>query len=282
MSWRPPSQNLLQREEAWYSAFLSSHSTFCGCTDPLLHITLIAGRLTNPVPVTRQPETPPNGLRGLPALPAPPEPPAPPPRPGDGTGEEDGAHGEGEGGRYAEEDLEELFAAAAEDDMRRIQKTPIRHSSPRAARKPRRRKLSFTQSTPKRARDKQLGRGAATKPRDPRKTTPPAPAAATTAATPRKGNQAPPRRCPPTPKRSPLGPGPYIAPPEPIPDLLFPSTKKKKKFSKLDWENEAQIAGWLDRPMRLYPGDPPFYPWLPRKPPTQPTCRVSFKIKLDD
>nr|BAB79387.1 ORF2 [Torque teno virus] len=117
MSWRPPSQNLLQREEAWHAAFLSSHSTFCGCTDPLLHITLIAGRLANPVPITRQPETPPNGLRGLPALPAPPEQPAPPPRPGDGTGEEDGAHGEGEGGRYAEEDLEELFAAAAEDDM---------------------------------------------------------------------------------------------------------------------------------------------------------------------
>ncbi len=52
----------------------------------------------------------------IPALPAPTE---PPPRPGGDTDAAAGGPGEAEGepGVYAEEDLEDLFAAAHEDDM---------------------------------------------------------------------------------------------------------------------------------------------------------------------
>lgn len=50
----------------------------------------------------------------IPALPAPTE---PQPRPGGDTEGAAGDPGDAGAGRYAEEDLEELFAAAAEDDM---------------------------------------------------------------------------------------------------------------------------------------------------------------------
>lgn len=50
----------------------------------------------------------------IPALPAPPE---PQPRPGGDTEGAAGDPGDAAAGHYGEEDLEELFAAAAEDDM---------------------------------------------------------------------------------------------------------------------------------------------------------------------
>lgn len=109
MSWRPPNYNAYGREEAWYRSILSSHNCFCGCIDPVRHLNIIAGRLANPAPAT-------DSIRPLPALPAPPE-----PQPRQAGGSEDAAGVRGEegdgGGAYGEEDLEELFAAAAEDDM---------------------------------------------------------------------------------------------------------------------------------------------------------------------
>lgn len=78
-----------------------------------------------------------------------------------------------------------------------------------------------------------------------------------------------------------MGPAPVIIQGPFIPDLLFPDTQKKKKFSNFDWATEYQLAAAFDRPLRHFPTDPPHYPWLPKKPLTPPTCRVSFKLKLD-
>jgi len=101
MSWRPPVCNLAQREEHWYKSILESHSTFCGCTDIVRHFCILASRFSTTPSV-------------IPALPAPPE---QQPRPGGDTEGAPGDPGDAGAGRYAEEDLEELFAAAAEDDM---------------------------------------------------------------------------------------------------------------------------------------------------------------------
>nr|BAB79331.1 ORF4 [Torque teno virus] len=267
MSWAPPLFNSKQREDQWYQSIIFSHNTFCGCGDLVRHFCVVASRFTEP-PV-------------VPALPAPV--PAPPRR---GTEEEGGDRGEdaADRGPYAEEELEDLFAAAREDDMRRLQKTPTGNPVQRNPRNPRRRRLHFTQSTPKRAREQQLGRRTPTRrARDPKNTTPqaaPTPAAAT--ANPQEGNQTPLRRRPPTQKRSPLQPRPIIIPAEEIPDLLFPNTGKKKKFSPFDWETEQQLACWMRRPMRFYPTDPPFYPWLPPKRDIPNICKVNFKINYSE
>lgn len=100
MSWAPPLFNAKQREDQWYQSITHSHNTFCGCGDLVRHFCIVASRHTEP-PV-------------VPALPAPV--PAPPRR---GTEEEGGDRGEGaaDRGPYAEEELEDLFAAAREDDM---------------------------------------------------------------------------------------------------------------------------------------------------------------------
>lgn len=101
MSWRPPAYNLAQREEHWYQSIVSSHATFCGCTDLIRHFCILASRFSTTPSV-------------IPALPAPPE---PQPRPGGNTEGAAGDPGDAAAGHYGEEDLEELFAAAAEDDM---------------------------------------------------------------------------------------------------------------------------------------------------------------------
>lgn len=103
MSWRPPAYNAQGREEHWYKSILESHLTFCGCGDPVRHFCVLASRFATTPSV-------------IPALPAPTE---PPPRPGGDTDAAAGGPGEAEGepGVYAEEDLEDLFAAAHEDDM---------------------------------------------------------------------------------------------------------------------------------------------------------------------
>ncbi|BAB79319.1 unnamed protein product [Torque teno virus 28] len=267
MSWRPPAYNLAQREEHWYKAILESHSTFCGCSDVVRHFCVLASRLaTNP--------------SVIPALPAPPE---QQPRPGGDTEGAPGDPGDAGAGRYAEEDLEELFAAAAKDDMRRVQKTPNGNPVRGSHRKPRRRRLLFTQSTPKRAREQPVRRRDSPRRGDPKTaTTQAAQPAATAAASPQRGTQTSPGRRPPTPERSPLGPPPIIIQGDPIPDLLFPSTGKKRKFSKFDWETEAEIGRWLRRPMRFYPSDPPHYPWLPPKRDIPKICKVNFKINFTE
>lgn len=114
MPWHPPGYNVQQREELWVQSLTSSHATFCGCGDPSSHLRRILSRLNNS---GRQPPEARNSIRALPALPAPQEPEQPPPRPGTGTEEGPGAEGGDRGGAYGEEDLEDLFAAAEEDDM---------------------------------------------------------------------------------------------------------------------------------------------------------------------
>ncbi len=85
---------------------------FCGCTDIAGHI---AGLLACIQPAPPR-DPPPRLVRSLPALPAAPEP-GEQPRPGGDTEEGPGNAGGDAGGAYREEDLEELFAAAEEDDM---------------------------------------------------------------------------------------------------------------------------------------------------------------------
>lgn len=117
MPWAPPIYNVQGREEVWFQSVSSSHAVFCGCLDPVDHLRRIAARINN---APQQPPANPdnNTLRRLPALPAPPEPPAEQPRRGGDTEEGRGGDGgEDAAGAYGERDLEELFAAAEEDDM---------------------------------------------------------------------------------------------------------------------------------------------------------------------
>ncbi|QXM18813.1 MAG: ORF2 [Torque teno virus AZ6_5] len=110
MPWSPPTANLQGRENSWLQSVFLSHATFCGCPDPVGHLHRVYTRQQSGGP------SPPRTPTGAPALPAPPSP-DPPPRPG---GELEGGRGDagGEGaGAYREEDLEELFAAARDDDM---------------------------------------------------------------------------------------------------------------------------------------------------------------------
>lgn len=126
MSWRPPVHSIQGRENQWFAAFFHSHTTFCGCGDPIGHINRIAPRFPNagpprPPPGLDQqnpPEAPP-APGGPPALPAPPaNPNNPPPCHGGGdAGDAAGAPGEDGGRDYDAEELDELFRAAAEDDM---------------------------------------------------------------------------------------------------------------------------------------------------------------------
>lgn len=112
MPWSPPKHNIRTREELWIQSTVYSHDTFCGCNNIPQHFTSLLGGL-QPAP-PRDPAPP--AIRSLPALPPAPQPPEQP-RPGGDTDEGRGDDGEDAGGAYHEEDLEELFAAAREDDM---------------------------------------------------------------------------------------------------------------------------------------------------------------------
>lgn len=110
MSWAPPTANLQGREQHWLQCVVSSHAAFCGCADPAGHFNrLFSGQPSGrpPTPTTPRPILP---------LPAPPAPEPPPRRGGDIEGDRGGDGGDA-GGVYHEEELEELFAAAREDDM---------------------------------------------------------------------------------------------------------------------------------------------------------------------
>nr|UTS84092.1 ORF2 [Torque teno virus] len=130
MPWRPPAHDIPGRESQFFAATFHMHASFCGCGDFLGHLTSISVRFPAagppPPPGLRPPRPPapagPGGPPGhFPALPAPPaEPDNPAPRRGGGedgavAGAQDAGHGEADA--YAAEDLEELFRAAAEDDM---------------------------------------------------------------------------------------------------------------------------------------------------------------------
>nr|BAB79311.1 ORF4 [Torque teno virus] len=294
MPWRPPAHNVQGRESQWFAACFHGHASFCGCGDFIGHINSLAPRFPNnqgpphpPAlnrPPAQGPESPGGSILPLPALPAPPD---PPPRPGGGEDGGDAARGAAGAaeGAYGEEDLELLFAAAEEDDM--SPKAPkARHTSRRTTRGAKR-SLQFTPSprrlSPvgrKRPRRNASPRRRTSTPRAKERGAPPAaPAAETPPASPQARPQTPPRRRPETPPGSTHRPGPYIAPPPYIPDLLFPNTQKKKKFSNFDWATEYQLATAFDRPLRHYPLDLPHYPWLPKKPNTHSTYRVSFQLK---
>lgn len=128
MPWRPPVHNVPGRENQWFAAVFHSHASWCGCGDLVGHLNSIAPRFPNAGPprpppgLDQQNAEGPAGPGGppaiLPALPAPADP-EPPPRRGGGA--DGGAAGglaiaDAPGG-YADDDLDELFAAAAEDDM---------------------------------------------------------------------------------------------------------------------------------------------------------------------
>lgn len=70
--WMPPNFGGHERENAWSSSVVLSHDAFCGCDDPVTHLTtLLSGRQ-----VSRQ---------STPSAP-PPRPPPPSPRQGQGSG----------------------------------------------------------------------------------------------------------------------------------------------------------------------------------------------------
>lgn len=128
MPWRPPLHNIPGRENQWFASVFHAHAAFCGCGDVVGHLNSIAPRFPNagpprPPPGIDQPnlegpEGPGGPPRAVPALPAPADP-EPAPRRGGGA-DGDGAAGAAaaaDHGGYEEGDLEDLFAAAAEDDM---------------------------------------------------------------------------------------------------------------------------------------------------------------------
>lgn len=104
--WRPNRDDILTRENNWFRSVLSSHDSFCGCGDPILHFSRLAASAN----LQGGPPSPPNpspsrgpAIRGLPALPAPPGPPTQRRR---HTATENprwlgGGGGDGEGGHHA-------------------------------------------------------------------------------------------------------------------------------------------------------------------------------------
>ncbi|AXQ66290.1 MAG: hypothetical protein [Anelloviridae sp.] len=129
MPWRPPVHSVQGREDQWFASVFHGHASFCGCGDPVGHLNSIADRFPRagpprPPPGLDQPnpEQGPAGPGGPPsilALPAPPaEPDDPQPRRGGGEGgAAAGAAGDRGDRDYDEEELDELFRAAAEDDL---------------------------------------------------------------------------------------------------------------------------------------------------------------------
>nr|AIY70063.1 ORF2 [Torque teno virus] len=112
MPWSPPRHNITTREDLWVQSVVYSHDTFCGCDNLLEHLTGLLGGVQPPPPRDPAPPT----IRSLPALPPAPQPPEEPRRGGDTDGDR-GRDGGDAAGAYEPEDLEELFAAAEQDDM---------------------------------------------------------------------------------------------------------------------------------------------------------------------
>lgn len=121
-AWLPPIDNVTQRERSWFNSFFQSHRAFCGCNDPIYHLSTLAARFnmqSGPSP-GGDPRLPQPPLRRLPALPAPQNSPNNSNRrswPGGDGGAAGGPEGDGGAGGpaaaddYQQEDLDELFAA---------------------------------------------------------------------------------------------------------------------------------------------------------------------------
>lgn len=119
MTWRPPVHDAAGIERQFFESTLRSHAGCCGCGNFVHHLTVLAARYG----FTGGP-APPGGPGALPpvrrALPAPA---APEPNPGEPwrgagggrDGDDDRGAAGGDGGDYAPEDLDALFAAVAGD-----------------------------------------------------------------------------------------------------------------------------------------------------------------------
>nr|ABD34295.1 ORF2 [Torque teno virus]ABD34297.1 ORF2 [Torque teno virus]ABD34303.1 ORF2 [Torque teno virus] len=118
--WRPPVHNVTGIQRLWYESFHRGHAAFCGCGDPILHITSLAetyGHPTGPRPSGSSGIDPTPPIRRARPAPAAPEPSQVDSRPalpwhGDG-GSDGGAGGSASGGPvadFADDGLDQLVA----------------------------------------------------------------------------------------------------------------------------------------------------------------------------
>lgn len=114
--WCPPTQHASNREEDWFRSVHTSHRAFCGCGDPILHISHLAAQLGyQPGPSPRgspgERISPPlRQLRALPAAPTTPRPPQCGGAGGRGAGGDRADDGEGSAaGEQPQEDVEDLL-----------------------------------------------------------------------------------------------------------------------------------------------------------------------------
>lgn len=108
--WVPPTQHVTSREEDWFRGIFTTHRAFCGCGDPVLHLSALSASLgfqPGPPPSggPRERLTPPLIRPSLPALP----PPATP-----GPSQQCGGSGAGRGDDGRRDDG---GAAAGDDDL---------------------------------------------------------------------------------------------------------------------------------------------------------------------
>lgn len=124
-TWRVPRGDVASRERHWYLAVRDSHDAFCGCRDPVFHLSRLAARFNHqgppPPPQDDRPAsaTPVRRFLPLPSYPGE----GPPDRwPGGDGGAAGGGRGDGgDGGvraadeEYRPEDLDELFGAIEQE-----------------------------------------------------------------------------------------------------------------------------------------------------------------------
>lgn len=124
-SWRVPRGDVFARELCWYRSVRESHDSFCGCRDPVFHLSRLAARSNHqgpPTPPTDErpsASTPVRRLLPLPSYPG--EGPQARWPGGDGEGAGGARGGAGDGGarageeEYRPEDLDELFGAIEQE-----------------------------------------------------------------------------------------------------------------------------------------------------------------------
>nr|AEX59984.1 putative protein ORF2/3 [Torque teno virus] len=273
--WIPPTQNVPDREEAFFRGVYCMHRAFCGCGDFVHHLARLSadfGYQPGPAPHGDSgPRATPGVVRGLRALPAASSTPRDPPCGGGdggragGEGRQDAGEDGGDGDDLAPGDIEELVDLL--DDPETSKTPQIR--GPRAAR----RRLRFTgqkiTSLARRLGERERSRS------PPRRRTEETDTGAARTATQRAeaARKNGPAHHPPV-SKDPASPPrthyPLVGPKA----YLFP-TRLPQVWTKQDWETEYQAAAAWDRPARNNLHSPPFYPWMPREP---PKVSVSFKL----
>nr|BAB79351.1 ORF4 [Torque teno virus] len=247
--WRPPVHNATGIQRLWYESFHRGHAAFCGCGDPILHITALAetyGHPTGPRPSGPPRVDPDPQIRRARPAPAAPEPSQVEPRPalpwhGDG-GSDGGAGGSGSGGPvadFADDGLDQLVAAL-DDEEKRLRFTPKR--------------IETVEQLGDRGRDRSpLGRRAG----EPRRTSTPvaAPTAAPRTAKTQTGNPVPLRATDNNPTGGSQKPIARVGPEQ----WLFPERKPKPPPTAQDWAEEYTACKYWGRPPRKFLTDTPFY-----------------------